>query len=600
MTSESAEQYEYIIVGAGPAGLQMGYYLAAANRNYVILEAAGDVGSFFDTFPRHRSLLSINKRYNYFPEPEFNMRHDWNSLLSDDSGPRFPDYSDDLFPDRDELRRYLHDYAAHFDLRVRFSCRIVRIEPEPDRGFTLTDGDGNTYRCRYLFLATGAREPWIPPDIDGIETVPGYEDHSLDPADYTNKRVAIIGRGNSAFEVANHIAGHASIVHVFVKQQVRHSWQTHYAGDLRAVNNNILDMYQLKSLHATMAFVIKTIRKNPAGGYELTLETEFRHWDPPRLHRAEFSYDEVIRCTGWRYADRALFADGTAPDVDDRGKFFVLSPNWETSVPNLYCIGTTMQYRDHKAASSFIHGFRYNIRSLVRLLEEKNHGVPYPHETFPLQDDGDVSGVADFLVERVSVSAGLYQQFGVLCDVMDIGRDSIRYLYELPFEGVLERDDLQAAENIVVITLEYGFDQYLPTLHPLDFVLPPDFGTPGCSAFLHPVLRHYRNGEFVEELHLNENLVLRFDFHYDNTLPPDAHQSRVKNFLARILGVGGVEYNEEIYRSDIPAELLLTLSPDEIEARSRQRAAGARCTFVLPDSVTGARDRDVPADYEQR
>ncbi len=30
--------WDYIIVGAGPAGLQMGYYLERANRSYVILE----------------------------------------------------------------------------------------------------------------------------------------------------------------------------------------------------------------------------------------------------------------------------------------------------------------------------------------------------------------------------------------------------------------------------------------------------------------------------------------------------------------------------------------------------------------------------------
>jgi hypothetical protein len=262
-----------------------------------------------------------------------------------------------------------------------------------------------------------------------------------------------------------------------------------------------------------------------------------------------------------------------------------------------------MQYRDHKAASSFIHGFRYNIRTLFHLLEEKNHKVPYPHEILPLGNESDMSRIAEFLVERVSISAGLYQQFGVLCDVMDIGSDSVRYLYELPVDSVMERDDLRTAEHLVVITLEYGFDRYVPTLRPLDFILPPDFGSPGCSAFLHPVLRYYSNGQFIEELHLNENLVLRFDFHYDNTLPPDAHQGRVKNFLGRVLNGDWAKYKEEIYQSDIPEDLRLTLRPDEIEARNRQRAAGAKCTFTLPDSVMGNGEEEHPelvADYEQR
>ena len=36
--------WEYIVIGAGPAGLQMGYFLEKAGRNYVILERANVSG----------------------------------------------------------------------------------------------------------------------------------------------------------------------------------------------------------------------------------------------------------------------------------------------------------------------------------------------------------------------------------------------------------------------------------------------------------------------------------------------------------------------------------------------------------------------------
>ena len=71
-----------LIVGAGPGGLQMGYLLQRAGRDYLILEAQDSAGAFFARYPRHRTLLSLNKRFNGFPEAEFNLRHDWNSLLS--------------------------------------------------------------------------------------------------------------------------------------------------------------------------------------------------------------------------------------------------------------------------------------------------------------------------------------------------------------------------------------------------------------------------------------------------------------------------------------------------------------------------------------
>ena len=106
--------YDYIVVGAGPAGLQMGYFLQQAGRKYVMLEAKEGAGSFFTHYPRHRTLISLNKVYNWFDEPDFNMRYDWNSLLTDDNSMLFRDYSKELFPPADAIVKYARDFA---DLR---------------------------------------------------------------------------------------------------------------------------------------------------------------------------------------------------------------------------------------------------------------------------------------------------------------------------------------------------------------------------------------------------------------------------------------------------------------------------------------------------
>lgn len=36
--------WDYIVVGAGPGGLQLGYFLHQANRNYILLERANISG----------------------------------------------------------------------------------------------------------------------------------------------------------------------------------------------------------------------------------------------------------------------------------------------------------------------------------------------------------------------------------------------------------------------------------------------------------------------------------------------------------------------------------------------------------------------------
>ena len=55
--------FDYVIVGAGPAGLQLGYFMQQAGWSYLIVEAGNGPGQFFRTFPRHRKLISINKRH---------------------------------------------------------------------------------------------------------------------------------------------------------------------------------------------------------------------------------------------------------------------------------------------------------------------------------------------------------------------------------------------------------------------------------------------------------------------------------------------------------------------------------------------------------
>lgn len=44
----STHHYDYCVLGAGPAGLQMGHFLSKAKRDYIILERNSGPGSFFN------------------------------------------------------------------------------------------------------------------------------------------------------------------------------------------------------------------------------------------------------------------------------------------------------------------------------------------------------------------------------------------------------------------------------------------------------------------------------------------------------------------------------------------------------------------------
>ena len=554
--------HDYVIIGAGPAGVQMGYFLEQAGRDYLILDAGASASSFFRTNPRHRKLISINKRFNFFEEPEFNMRHDWNSLVTHDYSLLFQEYSTELFPHADDLCRYMEDFVSKYAIQIQYNTRIANIA-KANRDMTDVDGkanfivtavDGSQYSCRALLMATGAARPDLPDDIEGIELAEGYETLEHDADHYNNKRVIIIGRGNSAFEVADHLAGHAAVVHLFTgKEPIKHAWDTHFVGDLRAVYKSVLDMYQLKSMHSTLALEVKKIAKRPDGTLAVYWESDVPHWDPPGTIKRMYIVDHVIRCTGFRYTRPDLFADDCTPAPDAKDKYPVLNSMWESTVPHLYYIGTPMASRDRKSASGFIHGFRYNIRTLFHMLGERYEGTPIPCEEVALATLDDLQQLTEQIIYRMSTTAGLFQLYSFLCDLLVI-RDGKAMLYrELPRAFVLERPEFTQDAKLVMMTLEFGFDKYPKGSKSLDFMHPAP--GPECAAFLHPVFRYYENGEFVEQVNFDESLYVRHDAAAyepeEYSRKPAQSKYILANLLNRVTGISA----EEIPMEAVPTRM---------------------------------------------
>ncbi|XP_070556598.1 FAD-dependent oxidoreductase domain-containing protein 2-like [Ptychodera flava] len=529
--------HETIIIGAGPAGLQMGYFMKKSNRDYVILEGSIRAGNFFTQQPRHRVLLSINKKHNPFPEFEYNMRHDWNSLLSDDRSLLFTNYSEDLYPHADDLVRYLGDYARETDVKIVYNTRVTNISKENRPGkaeglFYLKTGEGREYSCKVLIMATGAVSERLA-DIPGIEHADTYATHDIDPKKYEGKLVAVIGRGNSAFEVADHVSPYAAYVHIFGARAVKHAWNTHFVGDLRAINNNVLDMYQLKSLHSYFGIECVKLSKKPGDEFvTLHFQDIVLHWNTPGYFFDTKPYDYVISCAGWNYVDLSLFADNCKPATKLKGQYPRLKTNWESdNVENLYFIGTVMQANDQQAASGFIHGFRYNIRTMHRMMEQKFHNVPYPVKLI----SRDCAALADHVIERASIDAAIYQLHTVMGDVIIVPenkKEEIRYYTDLPLDYVKEQDWFKEAKHAFTMRLTYNYDRFGEhARYPITFSHWPQSEDEHCQAALRPYLTYYNNGEFVDEIGCVESLSIRFDIKEFKSDNPDKNRNILKNFI---------------------------------------------------------------------
>lgn len=491
---------EYLVIGAGPAGLQLGHLLEKAGRDYLILEGGDGPGTFFRTFPRHRKLISINKPHSGWDDPELKLRVDWNSLLSEEGHRPFTGYTPRYFPHADDMLRYLDDFAQAHRLRVRYGAHVSRISRHGDSGFTVSDREGRTYRADRVIVATGVSQPYIPP-IPGIESAEVYNTVSVDPSDFAGQRVLIIGKGNSAFETADNLIETAAVIHVAGPSSIRMAWRSHYVGHLRAVNNNLLDSYQLKSQNALIDGSIERIERLADGSYVVTT----------RFVRAnevlkDLRYDRVIVCTGFRF-DPSIFDPACRPALTLRDRFPAQTYEWESvSVPDLYFAGTLMQVRDFKQSTcGFIHGFRYAVRALHRMLEWSYHRVPWPYRRLPATPDALTQAV----IERVNRTSALWQLFGFMCDVIVAGHDGNARCYEeLPVDYVREGGELGVADSYFTITLEYGphHDAHDPFDVSLGRIAQNTADAAGESRYLHPVIRHYRRRVLSAEHHVTENL----------------------------------------------------------------------------------------------
>ncbi|MGV9559608.1 NAD(P)-binding domain-containing protein [Streptomyces sp. NPDC003522] len=497
---QQATDIDYLIVGGGPAGLQLAYYLERTGRDYVVLEAA-QVADFFTRLPRHRRLISNNKVHTGFTDRDKNLRWDWNSLLSEDLDHLFSQYSHEYLPKADDLVRYLRDFRHRFALRVEEGTRVTGVSWRgPGRGFTVRAEDGRVWRPRRLIMATGHTVPYIP-EIPGVELCEEYSRISTDPADYVNQRVLILGKGNSAMETAENLMHVTASTHVLSPSPVRVAWNTHHVSDVRGCYHNTMDSYQLKMQNTILDGVPLRIDKGDDG----RLHVSFRYTHA-RGQTIDLTVDRIILCCGFRF-DYSVFDETCRPETCHDGRWPKVDSTWEAvGIPDLYFIGALMQARDYKESfSGFIHGFRYNLRFLNRLFAERYHDTPLvPDVRMPASPEQ----LSDHIVQRAVNASSLFQLPAFMTDlhVFRPGDEEVSVYHDIPRDYAL---DAPAWRDCHKLTMDLEYGKLPPGADPFAVERDPLDGT--TSQFVHPVCRLYRGSELVDTYHVPEDLENEWD-----------------------------------------------------------------------------------------
>jgi cation diffusion facilitator CzcD-associated flavoprotein CzcO len=353
------------IVGAGPYGLSLAAHLSSA---MVDARVYGRPMSFWrHNMPKGMKLRSAWDA-SHIVDPD--------GLLSLDVYAVVGGLGRSAPLTREDFIRY-GDWFQETALPDLDARNVEKIEPT-GRGFWLTLQDGQAVNARRIVVATGlAKQQFRPAPFRGLpaELVSHSADHaSLDV--FRGRRVAVIGRGQSACESAALLAEGGAEVEMICRGAIRWAGSQN-PGDARrhAVFRRAHRMLDISS--ALGPFPFNWLNAAPGTMYRVPpgwrvwldgfgLRANAAAWLRPRLagvridagrriHRARPDRDGVIldMDDGSRGFDHVLLATGykidiarlgfLGPELTSRiitdGGSPVLSPSYESSLPGLHFIG---------------------------------------------------------------------------------------------------------------------------------------------------------------------------------------------------------------------------------------------------------------------
>jgi thioredoxin reductase len=404
-------EYPVIVVGSGPGGLQLSYSLTRLGVRHAVISADPSPGGMFRTWPFFQRLLSWTKPYAPVERgTRWYERYDWNSLIPEEDRlraiqPRFMDGTS-YFPARAEMEQNLATFAREAGIEVRYGCTWESTRRDGDR-FVLGTSDGE-YRARVAVFAVGKAAPWKP-DIPGIDLAPHYADTRAAET-YRDRRIFIIGKETSAFELAN---GFLPWARQIILCSARTAQLSVVTNSLVGVRARYVQPYEDHVLGGGVVLVNAKIDEVARSGDGFRVRTSRSDGGGALV----FEVDDVIATTGFTPPLRDLPQIGAS--TFGRNADAAQTPFWESiGAPDLYFAGTITQgapgLKKHglPANSGAVHGARYNARVLARHIAQKYFGID-PARPALKRDD-----VLAYLLSEVSRAPELWHQKSYLTRVV--------------------------------------------------------------------------------------------------------------------------------------------------------------------------------------
>ncbi len=205
--TQTAGQFDAIVIGAGVAGLYQLYRLRELGLSVRVYETGTGVGGtwYWNRYPGAR-FDSESYTYGYSFSEELLQEWDWS----------------EHFAGQPETERYLNHVADKFDLRrdIRFRTRVTAASyDETTHCWQVWTDTGERAQARFLITAIGVLSAPYTPDFAGRESFTGLSFHTgqwpKEPLDFSDKRVCVIGTGATAVQLITEVAKNVGQLTVF-------------------------------------------------------------------------------------------------------------------------------------------------------------------------------------------------------------------------------------------------------------------------------------------------------------------------------------------------------------------------------------------------
>ncbi len=176
-------EVEVLVIGAGQAGLAMGYYLKKQKKSFLILGKEERLGDVWRN--RYDSLVLFTPRW-FSSLPGLRLNGNQNG-----------------YPTKDEIADYLEAYAGHHHLPVNLQTSVYSLERVHNTYHVATSrGD---YRAKKVVIATGPFQKPFVPKIAKAVSEDVYQVHTSqyrNPSQLKPGSVLVVGAGNSGAQIA--------------------------------------------------------------------------------------------------------------------------------------------------------------------------------------------------------------------------------------------------------------------------------------------------------------------------------------------------------------------------------------------------------------